>query len=83
MKPLVEINQQTIRLLYQELGVVNAVRFFKQFTMGFRDYTQERDTLFGKKTLDEIISEIEKRWRESSQASHSNVANCKAKTRNL
>ena len=64
--PLVEINQQAIRLLYQELGVVNTVRFFKQFTMGFGDYAQERDTLFGKKTLEEIISEIEKKRRESS-----------------
>ena len=65
VKPLVEINQQAIRLLYQELGIVNAVRFLKQFTVGFGNYTQEREALFGKKTLDEIVSEIEKR-RESS-----------------
>jgi hypothetical protein len=65
VKPLVEINQQAIHLLYQELGVANAVRFLKQFTVGFGNYTQEREVLFGKKTLDEIVSEIEKR-RESS-----------------
>jgi hypothetical protein len=35
MKPLIEINQQAIHLLYKELGVVNAVRFFKQFTKGY------------------------------------------------
>ena len=63
--PLVEINQQAIRLLYQELGVVNAVRFLKQFTVGFGDYTREREALFGKKTLDEIIDEIEKKRRAS------------------
>ena len=66
IKPLVEINQQAIRLLYQELGTVNAVRFLKQFTVGFGDYTQEREALFGKKTLNEIIGEIEKKRGASS-----------------
>ena len=66
VKPLVEINQQAIHLLYQELGVVNTVRFLKQFTTGFGDYAQEREVLFGKTSLDEIVSEIEKR-RKSSQ----------------
>ena len=61
LKPLVEINQQAIRLLYQELGVANAVRFLNQFTMGYGDYTKERDEIFGDKSLDEIIAEIEKR----------------------
>ena len=65
VKPLVEINQQAIHLLYQELGVVNTVRFLKQFTTGFGDYTQEREVLFGKKSLDEIVSEIEKRRKSS------------------
>ncbi|OGO18509.1 MAG: hypothetical protein A2Z14_19925 [Chloroflexi bacterium RBG_16_48_8] len=65
VKPLVEINQQALRLLYRELGVVNAVRFLKQFTAGFGDYTKERDALFGKKTLEEIIDEMG-RQRESS-----------------
>ena len=61
IKPLVEINQQAINLLYHELGVIDAVRFIKQFTAGFGNYTQERDMLFGSKTLDEIVNEIEKR----------------------
>ena len=60
-KPLVEINQQAIRLLYRELGVTNAVRFLKQFTTGFGDYTREREMLFGQKSLEEIVIEIEKR----------------------
>ena len=61
IKPLVEINQQAIHLLYHEPGVIDAVRFIKQFTAGFGNYTQERDMLFGSKTLDEIVNEIEKR----------------------
>ena len=60
-KPLAEINQLAIRLLYQELGIVNAVRFLRQFTVGFGDYTQERDALFANKTLEDIIDEVEKK----------------------
>ncbi len=65
VKLLTEINQQAIRLLYQELGVVNAVRFLKQFTVGFGDYTQEREVLFDSKTLDQIMNEIEQRRKPS------------------
>ena len=65
-RPLVEINQQAIRLLYKELGVVDAVRFLNQFTQGYGNYTQEREALLGNKSLDEIVSEIEKR-RKTAQ----------------
>ncbi len=57
-KPLVEINQQAFQVLYRELGVVNAVRFLRQFTVGFGDYTKEREVLFGSKSLEEIVAEI-------------------------
>ena len=60
-RPLIEINQQAISLLYKELGVVDAVRFLKQFTQGYGNYTQEREILFADKTLEDIVSEIEKR----------------------
>ena len=60
-RPLIEINQQAIHLLYKELGAIDAVRFLKQFTQGYGNYTEEREALFGKKPLHEIVSEIEKR----------------------
>ena len=65
-RPLIEINQQAISLLYKELGVVDAVRFLKQFTQGYGNYTQEREILFADKSLDDIVSEIEKR-RKAAQ----------------
>jgi hypothetical protein len=65
-RPLVEINQQAISLLYKELGVIDAVRFLNQFTQGYGDYTEERETLFADKSLEEIVSEIEKR-RKTAQ----------------
>jgi hypothetical protein len=66
IRPLVEINQQAIHLLYKELGVVDAVRFLKQFTQGYGDYTRERELFFAHKSLDEIVSGIEK-MRKTAQ----------------
>ena len=60
IRPLIEINQQAIRLLYKELGAVDAVRFLKQFTQGFGDYTKEREIIFANKSVQDIVSEIEK-----------------------
>ena len=60
VRPLIEVNQQAISLLYKELGVVDAVRFLKQFTQGYGNYTQEREVIFADKSLDNIVSEIEK-----------------------
>jgi hypothetical protein len=60
-RPLIEINQQAISLLYKELGVVDAVRFLNQFTQGYGNYTEEREALFANKSLEDIVSEIEKR----------------------
>ncbi|GIV18907.1 MAG: hypothetical protein KatS3mg023_0658 [Armatimonadota bacterium] len=59
IKPLAEINQQALRVLYKELGVADAVRFLRQFTTGFGNYTQERDILFADKSLQEIIAEMQ------------------------
>ncbi len=61
VRPLAEINRQAIRLLYEELGVIDAVRFLKQFTQGYGNYTQERDSLFADMSLDEIVNQIEQR----------------------
>jgi len=67
VRPLMEVNQQAISLLYKELGVVDAVRFLKQFTQGYGNYTQEREVIFANKSLDDIVSEIEKRRQTTAQ----------------
>jgi hypothetical protein len=66
VRPLIEVNQQAISLLYKELGVVDAVRFLKQFTQGYGNYTQEREVIFANKSLDDIVDEIEKRRKTAS-----------------
>ena len=65
VRPLIEVNQQAINLLYKELGVVDAVRFLKQFTQGYGNYTQERETIFANQSIDDIVSEIEKRRKKA------------------
>lgn len=57
-KPLVEINQVAIRLLYRELGIVDTVRFLNQFTTGYGNYTEEREQLFADLTLEEVVTAI-------------------------
>ena len=58
VKPLIEINREAIRILSKEIGVVDTVRFVNQFTMGYGNYTEEREGLFGDMSLDGIISAI-------------------------
>jgi len=57
-KPLAEITQDALRVLYREIGLVNTVRFISQFTVGFGDYTEERRWLFQDMTLEDIVTEI-------------------------
>ena len=66
-KPLNQITQEAIQVLYQKIGVVNTVRFLNQFTTGYGDYTAERDALFADMTLDDILTEIKlERKRDDS-----------------
>ena len=66
-KPLAEITQEAIRILFREIGVVNTVRFLNQYTTGYGNYTEERRELFADQTLDELIDEInQRRTRQES-----------------
>jgi hypothetical protein len=56
--PLTEINQKATHALFQTLGVVDALRFFNQFTVGTGDYTKEREQWLGELNLDQIVDEI-------------------------
>ena len=57
-RPLAEVTQTAIRVLCREIGLVDTMRFVNQFTMGYGDYTAERDELFGDMTLDDMIAAI-------------------------
>jgi hypothetical protein len=60
IKPLAEITQDALSVLYKEIGIVNTVRFISQFTAGYGNYTEERKQLFAGMTLDDIIAEMKR-----------------------
>jgi len=60
LKPLSEVNHQAIRVLSEQIGIVDTIRFVNQFTTGHGNYTEERDALFGHLTLNDIVTAIEK-----------------------
>jgi hypothetical protein len=59
--PLTELTRSAIRLLCQEFGIVNTARFLNQFTLGYGDYTEDREQLFGQLTVDDIVAEIKRK----------------------
>jgi hypothetical protein len=67
VKPLAEVTQEAIRVLIQELGPANTVRFVSQFTVGYGNYTEERRQLFAGMTLNDIVSDI-KRGKERTES---------------
>lgn len=58
MRPLNEVTEQAIVLLSREMGIADTVRFISQFSSGYSNYTEERDTLFGDMSLDEILRQV-------------------------
>ena len=57
-KSLHEINTAAIHILCQQMGLVNTLRFINQFTNGYGNYTEEKDTLFGPLTVEDIAKQI-------------------------
>lgn len=60
-RPLTELTEQAIQLLYRELGVVDTVRFLQQFTIGLGDYTEERREYYPQEALDNLVEQISDR----------------------
>jgi len=65
-KPLAEVTQTAIRVLCREIGLVDTMRFVGQFTVGYGDYTAERDELFGDMSLDDMIAAIKRRQGQAA-----------------
>ena len=57
-RPLTEITQEALRMLYQELGLVETIRFLNQFTSGFGNYTEERRKVMENQTMAEAMADI-------------------------
>lgn len=57
-KPLNEINEEAIFLLSKKIGLTNTFRFINQFSIGQNNYTEQRKSLYGDKSLNDILSVI-------------------------
>jgi hypothetical protein len=56
-----ELTVSAIRLLIQEMGIVNTAHFISQFTLGYGNYTEEREQLFGQMSVDDIVTAMKRR----------------------
>jgi hypothetical protein len=65
-KPLAEVTHTAPRVLCREIGLVDTMRFVGQFTVGYGDYTAERDELFRDMTLDAMLGAIEQRREQAA-----------------
>jgi hypothetical protein len=61
VKPLAEITHEAISVLCKHLGAANTIRFISQFTKGYGNYTEERQEIYGKMSVEEIVAEIEEK----------------------
>ncbi|MCL2810675.1 MAG: hypothetical protein FWD25_02160 [Clostridia bacterium] len=52
------IHKAGMSVLQKELGIVGAIDFLRQFSVGKGDYTAEREQLFREITLDEVIKSV-------------------------
>jgi hypothetical protein len=59
MKPMALVNENATKVLVQEIGIVDTIRFINQFSAGYGNYTEERRAMIDSMTLEDIISGIE------------------------
>ena len=58
VQPISEVTQRGANALIKEIGVVDTIRFLNQFRAGSGDYTTDRDKLFERLSVEDIVSEI-------------------------
>ena len=65
-RPISEISRRATRILFEEMGAVDTIRFLNQFSIGQGDYTKEREQWLVDLSLDDAISQI-KAQRKNAQ----------------
>jgi hypothetical protein len=67
LRPLAEITDEALSILFREMGIANTIRFLNQYTTGYGNYTEERDALFADMTLDDLVAAIKQHRNQLSQ----------------
>ena len=58
IQSLSQLNQKATQILVKEMGIVDAIRFLNQFTVGSGDYTKDREQWLGDLPLEQVIKDI-------------------------
>lgn len=58
VRPLSQLTQEALSVLYARLGLVDTIRFLNQFTTGFGNYTEERRAFVDQQTLEDSLAEV-------------------------
>ncbi|HET9228352.1 MAG TPA: hypothetical protein VFR31_16880, partial [Thermoanaerobaculia bacterium] len=61
LKPLREVTEEALHVLFREIGIANTIRFLNQFSLGQGNYTEERDRMFAEMSFDELVKAIRDR----------------------
>ena len=64
MRPLAELSARARRILFEQLGVVDALRFLGQFDTGYGNYATDRDAWQAGLTVEQIAADIGQ-WKQS------------------
>ncbi len=59
INPMSIINENATKILVQEIGIVDTLRFINQFSFGCGNYTEERRKIVDTISLDDILAGIE------------------------
>jgi len=59
IKSMSIINENATKILVQEIGIVDTLRFINQFSFGCGNYTEERRKIVDTISLDDILAGIE------------------------
>ena len=59
INPMSIINENATKILVQEIGIVDTLRFINQFSFGCGNYTEERRKIVDTMSLDDILAGIE------------------------
>lgn len=68
-KTLSEITDEAIAILCRDLGVVETLRFIRQFSNGLGDYTKERQERHDPRTVNDIVEQIKQERRFADEGS--------------
>ena len=58
IRSISEISRRATQILFEEMGVVDTIRFLNQFSVGQGDYTKERERWLADISLEDAISQI-------------------------